>query len=351
LGVCSVLGSGCATSQSTQRVFNGRTVQGPFIAPEAYAAYAEASYLESRAEWPEAEQAYRRALEHDPDSAGIWTRLGAILCRRDLGRALDAFEVAVASPEYAPAWAERARCLHQHGQLERALESAERAVSLAPSGARANLLITEIYRKQGHLEQARSWLFAWLLSSGEAGSHWPAVYEHALLLGDKALANLALERLERRAEQSDSEWSSVFSTGRPRASSRTRIAPSVLAAVIGGDLAGARVAASAAGVSALELVLIAASRGQPGLALAQAQLILAADPANGDALAAALMASALANDEPGLARLLGQSHDPRALLRPEVAAMVTQLLRWRVGDQIADAWNSAYQGARASAGN
>jgi hypothetical protein len=29
--------------------------------------------------------------------------------------------------------------------------------------------------------------------------------------------------------------------------------------------------------------------------------------------------------------------------------MITQLLRWHAGDQIADSWNGAYQGARASA--
>jgi tetratricopeptide (TPR) repeat protein len=301
-----------------------------------------------RAEWAEAEQAYRRALQHDPDSASIWTRLGVILCRRDLGRALDAFDAAAASPEYAPAWAERARCLHQHGKLDRASKSAERAVRLAPSNARANLLLIEIYRKRGDLERARSWLFAWLVSSGEAASHWQEIYEHALLLGDKALANLALGSLERRGAQADSEWSSAVATARPRTKSRTRIPPRVLAAIADGDLAGARLAGSVAGVSALELVLIAVSNGQPGLALAQAQLILSADPTNGDAFAAAVMASALMGDEPGMTRLLGQSHDPRALPRPEVADMITQLLRWQAGAPIADSWNGAYQGARGS---
>ena len=57
---------------------NGRTVNGAYIEPEAYAAYTEGAYREARGEWAAAERAYRSAIEEDPDSPGIWLRLGVL---------------------------------------------------------------------------------------------------------------------------------------------------------------------------------------------------------------------------------------------------------------------------------
>jgi tetratricopeptide (TPR) repeat protein len=338
------------SSRDTERVFDGHAVLGPYIEAEAYAAYAEGSYQEKQGHTAAAEQAYRRALREDPDNAGIWTRLGVIACPGDLRRALEAFEHALAIPGYAPAWAERASCLHQHGQTKPALESALRAVMLSPKDPGANLLLVQIYREQGQLAAARAWLLAWTLYSPEVASRWADVQREAALSGDVALARSARAELEARRRQADvpEPSANAVSAGAASAAAATRAAPeSVVAAIWAGDLARARVAAAERSVSALDLALIAAALGKPELALAQAELIVTAAPDDGEALIAALGASALANDEPALARLLRQARGVKPA-RPAVADLMTSLLRWRVGDEAAESWNTAYRDSRAA---
>ena len=83
-GVCLWVLAGCGASQNTQRVFQGEVVVGPYVDPEAYAAFAEGVYLEQHADYPGAMNAYRRAQARDADSPGIAARLGAVTCRTNL---------------------------------------------------------------------------------------------------------------------------------------------------------------------------------------------------------------------------------------------------------------------------
>src|SRR5688572_25585837 len=92
LGACMLGLLGCGSTQSTERVFHGHVVVGPYVEPEAYAAFAEGMYLEQHGHWDEAARAYRRARAFDPDSPGIATRLGAIACRTSLEAALEEFQ-------------------------------------------------------------------------------------------------------------------------------------------------------------------------------------------------------------------------------------------------------------------
>jgi tetratricopeptide (TPR) repeat protein len=341
------------SAADTERVFDGRSVLGPYIQPEAYAAYAEGSYLETQGNWVAAEQAYRRALRHDPDNASIWTRLGVLACRRDSERALEAFRSALATPGYAPAWAERARCLHQHGQTRPALESALRAVLLSPKDASANLLLVQIYREQGQVAQAQAWLLAWTLYSPEVASHWADVQREAALSGDGALAKSARAQLERRREHAEVNAPDASSPPVDAAtpavnSSHMDRTDSVRAALSAGDLAAAQTAATVSAVPALDVALIASSLGRPELALAQAQLILAAAPEDGDALIVALSAAALGNNERELAALLRLAVGAKPP-RPELAKLVLDLLDWQVGDEAVEVWKQAYRAAQAAA--
>lgn len=344
IGACWLCLAGCGAAHGTQRVFSGRSVEGPYIEPQAYAAYARGSYLEARGDWAGAEQAYRRALSRDPDSPGIWTRLGVLACKRDLKSALEYFQTDGVGQGYAPAWAERGRCLREQGDPRGALDSARRAVTLDPSNVEANLLVADSYAEQDQPARSSAWLFAWLLRDAAASSHWRELYERGERLGDPGLQRLALAQVNR--------WGGVDATGMRTAnripSPASPARHGTEAALRAGDLPSARLEASKEQIAPLELALLATANGQPALGLAQAQLILAADPDDGDAYVAALAASALLGDTATLAALLAEDHVRRAP-SPDLAERMSELLKWYVGDAAAGQWSLAFRRARPTA--
>ena len=87
--------SGCAVRDiSVTRVVDGREVSSRFVSVEAYRAYVRGAYLEARGDLIGARAAYQLALEQDPDSVHIWTRIGALLCHSSEARAQEAFRSA-----------------------------------------------------------------------------------------------------------------------------------------------------------------------------------------------------------------------------------------------------------------
>lgn len=339
VGVWSLWVAGCGATQGTQRVFAGQTVAGPYIEPQAYAAYAEGSYLEARGDWTGAERAYQRALARDRDSPGIWTRLGVIACRRNLELALEHFQTDGVSKAYAPAWAERARCLREHRDALGALDSARRAVLLDPDNAVANLLIADVYSAQAQPSRASAWLFAWLLRDPSAASHWRSVLERGIALKDRELEGLA--RAEVNRQRAPDARDDAFTGAAPEVTASADLE----AALRSGDVSLARINAGERGISMRGLALLAIANGQPSVALAQAELLLAAAPNDGNALVAALFASALLGDAAKLATLL--RHDHRvALPEAELAEQMADLLRWYAGDAAAGEWQLAYERAR-----
>lgn len=340
-GAYALGGAGCASHQSTHRVFEGHSVAGRYIEPQAYAAYAEGSYLEARGSWEEAEQAYRRALARDPSSPGIWTRLGVIACRGELKNALQHFQTDGVGRDYAPAWAGRAACLRAQGRHLEALESARRALELDPDNAQVNLLIADLYQQQSRPRSSRAWLFAWLLRDPNAASHWQAILERAELLGDTALQRLAL------AEATRTFQPTLEARSRPAAPQGAAF-PEVELALEAGDLFRARIRANERGLAPLGLALLAIAKGRPDFGLAQAELILDADPKNSDALVAALYASAVLGESGKLDELLARAPESR-LPNAESARQMAELLRWHVGDTAAEQWARAYSRVQAAA--
>src|SRR6266542_636697 len=129
--------SGCASSGSVTRVTAGHRVEGRFVEDEAYAAYLRGVVFETEGQLDAAISAYTEATRHDPDSAELWTRIGALRCatvaRSEEPGAdpWDAFRRALKlDPQYEEAWTERARCFLRRGHLENAAEAARMAVSL-----------------------------------------------------------------------------------------------------------------------------------------------------------------------------------------------------------------------------
>jgi len=335
LGAALLASVACSATRGTERIFNGRTVQGRYIEPEAYAAYAEGVYREAHGDWSGAELAYRRALLRDGRSPQILTRLAVLACRQSLPRALRHFERAIAVEEYAPAWSERAECLSTQHQPAQALQAALRAVALDPRGVRSNLLVARLYREQARPDLARAWLFAWLLLEPELGDGAQALRREAALLGDPQLSALAEHELERRAQYGASERQAA-----PR-SKQAPVPTELAAALRAGELEHCRQLAAEASIPPLELSLLATESGQPALGLAQAELLIAANPGDPSALVAGLLAAALSDDEQAFRRLLNRA---QAETRPpaELARLLTNLLRTRVGDEAADRWRDAY---------
>jgi tetratricopeptide (TPR) repeat protein len=307
LGACVVGLLGCGSTQSTQRVFHGHVVVGAYVEPEAYAAFAEGVYLEQRGDWDGAASAYRRARARDPDSPGIAARLGAIACRTSLEAALDELQTSGVARDYAPAWAERARCLLAHRDPARALDAARRAVMLDPGNPDANLAIAQIYREQGRPELARAWLFAWALGDPDASAYRSAIAEQARLLDDGALALLSQGLDGHPADAPDDADD------------------------------------GAAAPAPTQMAQRALARGEPAAAAEQAALALNADPRDADALVLALLAASLEPNEARFAELLVRARAGAAPPEPAAAAWMAELLRARVGDDAAERWLAAHR--------
>lgn len=315
---------------------HGRTVEGPLVSDEAYAAYARGAYLEARGQRSAAIDAYNAALAADSSGAAIWTRLGALYCGEQPRAADDAFAEAVSlAPRYAPAWSSRAECHESRGQLDQALSDALRAVALDPDDTAANLLVASLYREQRRLPEAKAWLLALALRSPEPSAHWWALATVAEAAKDPALAREARRRLDEREARRDR-------IARPANDDAATSPPSeLLDALREQDLPRARALAGQRRIDARALALLAAAHGQAALATQQANLVLAADPADPDALIAALVAAASAGDAEQLAGLVAGAEGER---RPSAlgARLLADLLRWFVSEEAAAAWTRAY---------
>jgi hypothetical protein len=323
LCACGWFVIGCGSHQTTQRVFDGHLVVGPYVEPEAYAAFAEGVYLEERGDPQGAMRAYRRAQDLDSDSPAIAARVGALLCKSHVEDGLAALETSGVARDYAPAWAERARCLHGHGRPEEALEAARRAVMLAPSHPDANLLAAQIYRERGEPDRARAWLLGWVTGDPGARAHREAIAEQARALGDEALAS----------------W--VSSLSRDDA----ELPPEDLR----GGAQGPAAAASLADATEPEASSAAPAVRDAALETRQrAELALQANPRDGGALVAALSAAWLAGDQSAFAALLRDA-SPASPPPPDVARRMSELIRFCAGDAAAEAWSAAYQRATGTA--
>jgi tetratricopeptide (TPR) repeat protein len=334
---CAAFSAACSSVNGTERIINGHAVDGPYIEPEAYAAYTEGAYHEARGEWEAAEHAYRTALDEDPGSPGIWLRLGVLSCRTDLTRALDDFRSADTHGDVAQVSVERARCLRQHGQLDAARQAAGRAVQLDPASGSANLLMTALLREGSRPELARHWLFGWLLLAPEVAPHRAELMHEVELLDDAALRALAHERLARLPHEESSDDANLMTPRGPP----SRAPEEVLAALRTGDLDAARVRASAVGASFLDLALWAVDNGRPDLAFTQAEIAFEANPHDPNALVLALVAAHLSGNQAGLQRILRQA-DSDSLPGARLVSALDELLRSRVSDDAAERWRAAY---------
>jgi tetratricopeptide (TPR) repeat protein len=296
--------SGCGAHRTTERVFDGHSVVGPYIEPEAYAAFADGVYREAHGDAAGALRSYRRAQASDSDSPAIAVRIAVLTCATDLEAALSELDTSGIGRSYAPAWVERARCLRHHGRPDEALAAVQRAVMLDPDEPEANLLGAQLLGERQSTRAAGAWLFAWLLVDRDAAGRRESIQAEASKLGDTELAALA------RSSESSAEDASLPD---PDASAPT-------------PLERAR----------------RASASEPALALAEARRVLGANPHDADALVIALFAAHRLGDERALTELLREA-SPSSPPSAELAPLVLELLRHRAGDDAASAWEQAYR--------
>lgn len=281
----TLLSVACATPSTTQRIVAGRTLEGRYVAPEAYAAMMHAELLAAQGKTRQAYAAYQEASEVAGYGPEVWTRLGALGCQLKLPDYGDAFAKAAArDQDYEPLWRARAACALSRGEPALALQAAERATALDPNQPYNSELAVQALSQLRQTTAASHWQRAFkLLDLRNASSPEPAIPSAQTTQAalDQALRDHDLPRARRHAL-------------------RIRLDPSALA------------------LHALQL-------GLPRAAMEQAQLVLAANPLDADARVAALCAADLLHETARFQALL-VTPLRSAELRPAAAAALNRLL-------------------------
>lgn len=286
--VATLLGIACTTPSATQRVVAGRTLEGRYITPEAYAAVLRAELLVAQGHTQQAYTAYQEALEVAGYSADAWTRLGALGCQMKLPDYEEAFAKAEArDSSYEPLWRARSECALTQGDPSLALRAAERATAIDPSQAHNSELAAQSLSRLKQAVAAARWQRAYQLLELRDATHATSTTLH----GDTAEAALD-------------------------------------AALRAGDLPRARRHALGLRMDPSALALHALQLGQAQMALEQAQLVLGANPLDADARVVALCAADLLRDNSRFRAFLVTPLKSEAL-RPAAAAELDRLLSRR----------------------
>jgi tetratricopeptide (TPR) repeat protein len=267
--LAALLAAGCIGPGGVTRVADGEVQQGREIDAEAYASYFRAATLEATGDRKQALDELERALDADPDSPQILTRVAELTCAANprqpptspavpaaaAERALSLFSRALdKDARYAPAWLGRAVCLESQGRRREALAMATRAAALDPLRPESTRVMVRLLLLLGRRDDAARWLSAYRVLV-------PAPLDPEPPTGD-ATVSPARAGASRALERALSER----------------------------NLAAARAAALELGMSRSALALALATAA-PELAMTQALTILAADPTDSDALVAALAAA------------------------------------------------------------
>jgi tetratricopeptide (TPR) repeat protein len=323
--------TGCAEPEVV-RVVDGRPEAGRYISDYAYGFFVRGAYAEAQGDLENAERAYQAAAVQDPNSAEIWTRLGALRCRAappsaapppDALRDFASAEEADAS--FAPLHRERARCLVEHGQGPGALAALTRAVALDPSDLETFLLQALALERAGDPDAALRTLRGLTVSHPRATAPWLALRDLGKRRGDAPLVREAA----RRARELGAT---------PAQAAEEPAVEAVDAALRAGDLAAARHLAKKARLGEAELAVRAAALGRAALAREQAELVLGGDPTETSARIALAAAAGLSGDEAALARALGSIPQRHTAPSPLARLLFAELLARRVGADAARAW-------------
>jgi hypothetical protein len=193
--------SACVRAPTVERAYDGRVVDGRFIAPEGYAAFLRGASADAGGDLKGSLTSYAEAIRIDARASEIWTRIGDVRCRSDpRDQEADAsFARALAlDGAYARAWAAKARCALSRNDVESARAAARRAAQLDPDADTANALLARTAAPEGR-ESARSILVALTLTARDPIVAWDALAAWARASDDMTLWALSLVQLARVA--------------------------------------------------------------------------------------------------------------------------------------------------------
>ncbi len=331
-GLCAALCAGCGLgSGSVVRVVDGQEIQGRAIGTDAYAAYTRGMLFELAEKYSEAEREYLLAVESDPSSPELWSRLGAVRCHL-AGRtgASDALARAQQlDPEYGPLFVAKAECARTEGNIRGALEHARKAVTLDPKHPAALETLLSTLTAAGKNREALDWAIALALEHGSP-SAWQRVARLSDQLSDSAWTKHASDRA--RASRA-----AMARGGGGQPSCDDATLRELDGALVAGKLGHARDLANRCRVTPGVLASRAAALGATKVALTQALHVLAADPANGDARVALWVAADLSGDSLPEPPLEGAA----VPVGPLSVRLMAEMLRRRTGDEAARAWIAA----------
>jgi len=315
---------GCADGSVT-RVVDGETLEGPPIAPEAYAAYAKAELWAAAGSRRAALAEFERALDADPRSPTILTRIGELRCedrpREDGRRAMKSFARALErDPHYAPAFLGRAQCLERLGRTKEALADAERGAYLDPLSLESTRTVARLLFAAGRRREAWTWLEARAAFEPSSSDAAALVLEAAMREKDQVRAARARKALGSLDELPP---------------------PTLDEALARRDLASARKAGLAQRLSGAKLALYSLDRA-PELALEQALVTLRADPQDTDAWTAALVAADRVGDERRFAEILPLLDAEPLPPSPRALALLSELIAHRAGPDATKALAAAH---------
>ncbi|HEY4116247.1 MAG TPA: hypothetical protein VGM56_00275 [Byssovorax sp.] len=331
--VAAMLGAAGCAEGGVVRVVDGREVRGRFVSDVAYTWYAIGAEAEERGDFAAAARAFEAAASDDGPSADVLTRLGAARCAAGDGAgARAAFDRgAQADAAYAPLHLERGRCALHDGHADEALAEARRALALDPERAEASLLLAAAEERGGLGADALRTLHALTLAEPSSPAALAALHDLALRSGDAALAADTAARLSRLAAKGVE-----LASGRGTAADSGTLA-ALDAALSRGETDAAERIARHAGLPLVDVAVRAAALGRTAYARGRAQLVVAADPADGSARVAAAVACDALGDAGCLEAALAM---PRGVSAPSLLArlLLAELLERRVGAVAARAY-------------
>jgi hypothetical protein len=336
--ICSalalLLGFGCDPYTYTTRIVDGREVQGAPIAPQAYAAYLEGATWEAEGKLAAALDAYDRARDADPDNAELQTAFARVVCRAAPERRAAEFEKAIElDPSYEPSHREQAYCALRHDDNALALLAAERALNADPHGFAATEVMATVLLRQGKLEQAQRYWFAFTVLHPEQAAAQRALQQLRQLKTQPpqsapAANTLAAARLQRDEPSHFLEPELLL--------------PALRQALRDGDDSKAEALALEARLDRVEFGRLALSQARPDFALQKAQLVLFADPSHADARALSLLAALVLQDGRAYRSALRDRGEALALPSAGGAADLMRVLAIKVSPHAAELFHEAY---------